>query len=254
MVECIPILAILGLIGTAFGYFLISENAEDMVDGLANFGLETKNLKDFIMFSSSIILAVNALVLAFSLFSTGCCRRRCFHSNGKKACCTWTMGPIAQGAFFCVTTCAFVLAFVVLLACLVCVVVALFTEAVCESPLDYPCPAAIPASQCMQKINGQVLMGQMVQSVDLPDILTHNDKNATVDGATLCHENPSFKDGSGRSFVGFTMIMISEVLILVKVVHTFTSICWEMSAEKEVLPMKHHAPPVGNRERPMHRI
>lgn len=245
--ECVPIVAIIGLLATAAGYYLITANVDDMVDGLRDYGVQTDNLKDYLRYSGFTILGMNAIVLFFALFSTGCCRRSLFsheETPNANACFKVMLGPITQSIFFCLTICGIVLAFTIVLASLICVVVALFTGGVCSHKLDYTlpadqCPSGLNPADCTVKLEGSELMGQIVQYAELPKAFSDPDKSTEVNGAALCDNNSSFKEGSIKTLLGFTLVLAAQIFILIKVVHTFTSICWELAPEKEPPVAKH---------------
>jgi len=225
IVECVPTVAILAMALSAMGFIFNSTGLEDMVDGLDNFGIDTEDFKHYILGASISIVITNSIVLVFAFFSTGCCKEKCFHhaKTNCGACFEWMMGPIAQIVFFVLTLGTTIISFLCLMLCEVSYVLALMTDASCETDVD------IDYAGTTVTVSGEEIIGSIVQNADLPDMLDAG--NSTINGTALCNANDDFKDGSGAGWLGFTLLMFGQILFLVKISYTYVAIRDEMSKE-----------------------
>jgi len=227
LMNCIPVVAILAMVISVFGFSFTTAGMADLIDGLQNFGIKTDAFEHYLLGAALSIVIIDGVILVFAFFSTGCCKERCFHhaKTSCGACFNWMMGPIAQVVFFVLALGSTLIAFMATNLCLVTAVVGILTESSCETEFTYD----YAGNEIT--IEGSTFLGEIVQNAELPSML--DSENKTIDGTVLCVENDDFKAGGGSGFIGFTLIMFGQILFLIKIAYTYLALREEMGKEEK---------------------
>jgi len=177
-----------------------------MLDGLDDYGIDTNDFRGYVVSVGTLIFGFNAVVMVFSLFSTGCCRERFFVRP--RSCCgfclTFAFGPFAQGTFFVVCIVSTILSFLAVTLCMTCFLVASFVQATCVAHLNVQ-----DANGTDVAVQGKDIVAQIVRTVKMPRMIHQIRSEPPISTYPLGRSYDSFSASDFVSFLFYVLFTLT---------------------------------------------
>eukprot|EP00939_MAST-03C_sp_MAST-3C-sp1_P004662 g4662.t1 len=238
--DTVPSVTLAAFIFSLVGLIYNMSCIDDAVNGLEQYGLDANKYSDEMLVVTFIIFSVDCLILFFALFSTGWCREKLFRESDSTCgfCAQVCFGPLCQTFFGTCLIIGIPLCFFCSVLSVIAYAIGLVGKSVCSGPLPYTytatsndwgnCNSSNATNDIL--INGQFLIGEIIDGADLPDLFVETKESNLVNASVICSSNENFKQACYDCSVGFTFLLVAQILFLTKVVHTLTCMRYDMTA------------------------
>jgi len=216
------------------GWSIVLAHEAELNSSMNALGVDSDQFRDYILSTVNLGFFFNCAVAATALCTTGWCRTRIF-KGGNRGCCFKTfqcfMGPLAQSLFFLFAMAFTIMFFVAFMVCTATGMMGLYSRTACDVRVNATVVPSDPdqdISYCM--VYGRSFISPVLHHILLPRMISNRGIVFSDDKIDdICSASNDLVNASKFAAAAFGLMLFAQILFLIKITHSFTSILFDMS-------------------------
>ena len=197
-------------------------------------GIDSDKFHQYVFTIVNLGFFFNVAVTVTAMCTTGLCREKLFKGASRRCCGKMfqcLMGPVAQSVFFLFALAFTIMFFVAFTVSVGTLTIGLFGSGACSIHVNATVVDSNPSSDISYAlVKGESFIAPVLHRMHLPEMIS---KGVLPDDITnVCSAVHDLTSASRFAGISFGVLMFAQILFLIKIVHSFTTIVFDLSYDE----------------------